>query len=125
MTIFTNNVTILLPTHVGPHFTVSEQQILVHEASNHIPITLFQSRTPMMFSFVAVVWICWSIVFYFRYILYDYLLECYKLIFQYKIEHFVQFFKAFSFLFSTSSKIAIRTVDEIHNQCKFDGNLIR
>ena len=79
MTIFQNNVTILLPTHDGSPFTVSEQQILVHEASNHIPITLFQSRTPMMFSFVAVVWICWSIVFYFRYILYDYLLESYKL----------------------------------------------
>ena len=79
MTIFTQNVTISLPTHVVSPFTVSEDQILIHEASNHIPITLFQSRTPMMFSSVAVVWICWSIVFYFRYILYDYLLECYKL----------------------------------------------
>ena len=57
---FTTNVTFLLPSHVGSLFNLSEQQIFVHEASNHIPITLFQSRTTMMFSFVSVVWICWS-----------------------------------------------------------------
>ena len=81
---FTTNVTFLLPSHVGSLFNLSEQQIFVHEASNHIPITLFQSRTTMMFSFVSVVWICWSdsiaafniseLLF-----LYDYLLEGYKL----------------------------------------------
>ena len=79
---FSGNVTILLPAHVGSLLATSAQQISLYEASHHLYIftnDLFQSRTPIVLSFFAVVWICWSIVFYFRYILYKYLLECYKL----------------------------------------------
>ena len=79
---FSGNVTILLPAHVGSLLATSAQQISLYEAIHHLYIftnDLFQSRTPIVLSFFAVVWICWSIVFYFRYILYKYLLECYKL----------------------------------------------
>ena len=79
MAAFVGNVTVALAEETGVILDDAAEQLLVLEAKNHMQPIAFNFRNPIVFSLFCITWTCVAIVFYFRYILYDYLLERFKL----------------------------------------------
>ena len=79
MSAFVSNVTVALAEETHVMFDETAQQLLVLEAKNHMEPIAFNFRNPIVVSLFCITWTCVAIVFYFRYILYDYLLEQFKL----------------------------------------------
>ena len=79
MAVFVGNVTVALAEETGVMLNDTVEQLLVLAAKNHMQPIAFNFRNPIVFSLFCITWTCVAIVFYFRYILYDYLLERFKL----------------------------------------------
>ena len=79
MAAFVGIVTVALAEETGVMLNDTVEQLLVLEAKNHMQPIAFNFRNPIVFSLFCITWTCVAIVFYFRYILYDYLLERFKL----------------------------------------------